>query len=100
MTDAVTRWLMSPGRGEVLPSLEDWLARPEWMRDAACRATGTAVFIRGRGGDYGAARALCAACEVRAECLEVALANPELVGLWGGTSDRERREMRRGSAAT
>ena len=29
---------------------------------------------------------------MRRECLEAALADPELIGLWGGTTEAERRE--------
>ena len=37
---------------------------------------------------------LCAGCSVREECLEAAMADDELGGLWGGTTEGERREMR------
>ncbi len=40
------------------------------------------------------AKAVCAGCPVRAECLEFALANDERWGVWGGTSERQRRAMR------
>jgi WhiB family transcriptional regulator, redox-sensing transcriptional regulator len=99
MSDAVTHWLMSPGRGEQLPSLEDWLQRPAWHQDAACRSVGPDAFIRSPKADYGATRPLCDGCAVRQECLEAALADPDLVGLWGGTTDAERRAMRRGRVA-
>jgi len=39
--------------------------------------------------------AICEACPIRQECLEAVLADPDLVGLWGGTTDAERRELRR-----
>ena len=35
-------------------------------------------------------RALCHACRVRQECLEEALADPDLMGIWAGTTERER----------
>ena len=35
-----------------------------------------------------AALALCAVCTVRQPCLEDALADDELIGIWGGTSTR------------
>jgi WhiB family redox-sensing transcriptional regulator len=40
-------------------------------------------------------RELCATCPVRVECLEYALADESLTGLWGGTTDTERRMIRR-----
>lgn len=98
MFDPVVSCLMSPGRGEQLPTLEDWLARPEWHAQADCRGTGTAAFIQGRGGDYGPARAMCARCEVRAEGLQYSLDDATMTGLWGGTTDAERRELRRAVA--
>jgi WhiB family transcriptional regulator, redox-sensing transcriptional regulator len=95
---AVLDWMMQPGRGEQLPTLETLLQRPEWHQDAACRDMVPARFVRSPGTDYGGLRALCERCPVRQECLETALADDSLVGLWGGTNDRERREMRRAVA--
>ncbi len=43
---------------------------------------------------YTAARAVCAACTVAGPCLAYALADADLVGCWGGTSDTERRALR------
>ena len=48
-------------------------------------------------------KAVCASCQVREECLAHALRWPfEKHGIWGGTSERERRVMRRanGKAAS
>lgn len=60
---------------------------------AACRgATGFMYPSDARG--VPAAKAVCAGCPVRAECLEFALANDERWGVWGGTSERQRRAMR------
>ena len=43
------------------------------------------------------ARALryCGSCTLRQECLQVALADPSLVGIWGGTDEVERAALRR-----
>jgi hypothetical protein len=38
-----------------------------------------------------ATTALCGACPVRQDCLDFALTKPELVGVWGGTTQAERR---------
>jgi WhiB family redox-sensing transcriptional regulator len=40
-------------------------------------------------------REMCEACPVRGECLDFALADESITGLWGGTTDAERREIRR-----
>ena len=38
---------------------------------------------------------LCNSCEFKTPCLEYALKYPELQGIWAGTSENERRIMRR-----
>ena len=42
------------------------------------------------------AKAVCAQCPVAAECLDYAMAEPSLEGVWGGTIERERRRLRKG----
>jgi WhiB family redox-sensing transcriptional regulator len=90
------RWLMTTGRGDEFPDLDDFLQRPSWHRWAACRGEAPDTFVGGRGANYIRARELCAECTVRAECLAYALADEELVGLWAGTSDSQRRALRAG----
>ena len=41
------------------------------------------------------AKAICARCQVRAECLSFAIETVQDHGVWGGTSEEERRAMRR-----
>lgn len=41
------------------------------------------------------AAALCDGCPVLTECLGYALANPTLVGIWGGTTPQQRRDIRK-----
>jgi len=76
------------------PSLPDLLSRPAWMQRGACRGEDPAVLLPGLGGTTTKARAICAVCPVRQECLEYALADTELAGVFGGTSKRERRKLR------
>jgi WhiB family redox-sensing transcriptional regulator len=95
---ATLEWLMvSDGRDRDLLTFSDLLRRPEWHRSAACRGVGADAFVvsKGRGPSR---RQLCEECPVRQECLETAVADSDLVGLWGGTTERERRAMRRGVA--
>ena len=40
-------------------------------------------------------RPLCASCEFRNPCLEYALVNREVLGIWAGTTERERRYLRK-----
>ena len=42
-----------------------------------------------------AAKAVCARCQVRKQCLRYALAAGPLHGVWGGTGEEERRLLRR-----
>ena len=41
------------------------------------------------------AKAVCQSCDVRNECLEYAVQDIGLMGIWGGTTSRERIAMRR-----
>jgi WhiB family redox-sensing transcriptional regulator len=80
------------------PDVSILAQRPRWQRRAACRGNGTdRWFPTSREADE-AARAVCEPCPVRRECLAYALASPELVGIWAGTGERERRRLRRASA--
>ena len=47
------------------------------------------MFVRGRDdGTYAKAKELCEVCLVHRECLETAMADEELFGLWGGTTGK------------
>ena len=52
------------------------------------------AFFPVKGGSTREAKRVCRGCEVRAECLEYALANDERFGIWGGLSERERRRLK------
>lgn len=41
------------------------------------------------------AREICMGCHARKECLEFAIQNPGIQGMWGGLSPRQRRNERR-----
>lgn len=69
--------------------------REDWVADAACRGMNAELFYPGRGDSTAAARAACASCPVSAQCLEYALRIGEKHGIWGNTSERERRALRR-----
>ena len=77
--------------------------RPPWMADAACREHPEIPWVpvdeRRCPDAVEAARAVCAGCLTRTECLTYALREPALVGLWAGTTSVERKAMRRESAA-
>ena len=44
--------------------------------------------------DYRQAKAICKTCEWQTPCLSWALSEPMVMGVWGGTSERERSRMR------
>jgi WhiB family redox-sensing transcriptional regulator len=74
----------------------DGIARPpEWTQHALCARVDPEAFFPKKGGSPKAAKRVCAACEVTAECLNDALENGELYGIRGGLTEFERRKHRR-----
>jgi WhiB family transcriptional regulator, redox-sensing transcriptional regulator len=84
--------------GVDVPTLEELISRPAWMDSGACRRMTARTFFLERGDSSAAARAVCRGCSVVGECLAYALEDETLVGVWGGTSERERRAMRQSVA--
>ncbi len=72
--------------------------RPAWMASAACSKAGIADYFPTKGRAPTTARAVCAGCSVREECLDYAMADESLSGVWGGMTERERKAMRRSVA--
>ncbi len=68
----------------------------EWQERALCAQTDPEAFFPEKGGSTREAKRICSGCDVRAECLDYALAHDERFGIWGGLSERERRRLRRG----
>ena len=97
MFDPVDYWAYLR-TGEVRPDFaEARRAPPALDAPAVCRHVGADQFVLMHPGRT-PRRRLCGDCPVRAECLEYAMAEPDLVGTWGGTSERERRALRREAA--
>lgn len=72
----------------------------DWVQRAKCKDEDPELFFPiGTSGpaleQIERARAVCMQCEVREECLEWALASGQDAGVWGGTSEEERKAMRR-----
>ena len=72
----------------------------DWRSPAACRDTDPALFFPlGPTGpaieQIDSAKEVCDACDSKAQCLEFALATNQDSGIWGGTSEEERRKLRR-----
>ena len=66
-----------------------------WQDYANSRGADADLFFPERGASTRKAKAICNACEVKAECLDYAIVNGEKFGIWGGMSERERRRVRR-----
>lgn len=78
-----------------------------WRVNALCRGENAVHFFPPshferkdeKDAREGQARALCAACPVRAECLDYALTVQEPHGIWGGMNELERRRLLRKRAS-
>ncbi|MFF4975589.1 WhiB family transcriptional regulator [Streptomyces sp. NPDC001083] len=71
-----------------------------WRESAACRSVDPDLFFPiGSTGpalpQVEEAKAVCRRCPVRDECLCWALDTGQTIGVWGGTSENERRALRR-----
>ena len=72
----------------------------DWRINSACRDTDPDLFFPvGTTGpaieQIASAKAVCGECDAQTECLEFALATNQDSGVWGGTSEEERRKLRK-----
>lgn len=65
----------------------------EWMAQGLCQYEPPATFFPSDGVGVEVAKRICATCPVQAPCLEYALDNRIDHGVWGGTSERQRRRI-------
>ena len=73
----------------------------DWRIRAACRGPRSEVFYPPATGECRdekltreyMAKAICDLCAVRGQCLKFALQRGEVHGIWGGTSEAERRVL-------
>jgi WhiB family transcriptional regulator, redox-sensing transcriptional regulator len=70
----------------------------DWWRRAACQDAEADLFfpISASGAaaaDIALAKRVCESCQVRPECLDYALATRQPHGIWGGTTEDERRRL-------
>ena len=75
-----------------------------WRKNALCRDTDPELFFPvGSTGQalqqISEAKEVCCECTVKTECLEFAIETNQDCGIWGGTSEDERRNIRRQMAA-
>lgn len=67
----------------------------DWIRDALCPQVSWVDFFPGKAQSVEPAKRICRMCPVRVECAEYAVTSPiMLLGVWGGMSANERREVR------
>ena len=76
--------------------------RQKWKLQAKCRGLNTEMFFPEKGGDIKgkieAAKAVCAECPVRTDCLDYAIGFItgnfiSLPGIYGGLTEMERRRL-------
>lgn len=84
------------------PMTEMFLERSRaasWMEFALCQEVGGDLWHpdEGEGQTYATNRAIkiCNACPVKEQCLDYAMENNEILGVWGGTTPSERKRMRK-----
>jgi WhiB family redox-sensing transcriptional regulator len=80
-------------------------SKGEWWSLAACRSADPDLFfpISASGParrQAAAAKAVCAGCAVQKQCLSYALAASPVHGVWGGTTEEERRLLSQRTRAT
>lgn len=81
-------------------SLSLSIERDDWREHSACRDTDPDLFFPvGTTGpaieQIENAKAVCRVCDVQKDCLDYALVTNQDSGIWGGTSEEERRALRR-----
>jgi WhiB family transcriptional regulator, redox-sensing transcriptional regulator len=74
--------------------------RADWRSAAACRSADPELFfpVSGFGQalkQVAEAKAICARCPVRRQCLAFALRTRQPHGIWGGMTEEERAVIRR-----
>jgi WhiB family transcriptional regulator, redox-sensing transcriptional regulator len=71
-------------------------ADQRWRLHAACAGVDPETFLPTRGASFEEALSYCRRCPVRCACLQAAFdLGQKAVGVWGGTSARERRVAKR-----
>lgn len=89
------------GRIKAWRAAPDYSEREEaddWRIEAACRDADPELFFPHKVEDavhYAGARLICAECTVTGPCLEYALSQHIIHGMWGMTTPTERRAIQR-----
>ncbi|HEV3353646.1 MAG TPA: WhiB family transcriptional regulator [Acidimicrobiales bacterium] len=81
------------------------MSEQDWHRHGACRHCAPELFFpigttaSDVVADIEAAKAICATCPVQPECLRYAVETRQEYGIWGGTTEDERRGLRKAMRA-
>ncbi|MGI9584189.1 MAG: WhiB family transcriptional regulator [Acidimicrobiia bacterium] len=65
-----------------------------WAVFASCRDEQGMKFFPQNKAEEATALAICNICPVREDCLAHAIATNERFGVWGGTTEKQRRKLR------
>ena len=67
-----------------------------YWRGALCAEIDPELFFPKKGSIYESqvAKRMCRKCPLIEKCLEYALKDPEIKGIWGGTSEQQRYKLR------
>jgi hypothetical protein len=80
---------------ERIAELVSTLEEPVGLEDGLCREVDADMFYIDKGENHKIqqARTICGRCDVREACLEWALEHGERYGIWGGTTENQRRKL-------
>jgi WhiB family redox-sensing transcriptional regulator len=67
----------------------------QWPDDGACKGHTPDLWFPPRGAASTKAKQICNSCPVKTECLTHAMQHGERFGIWGGTTEEERKRLRR-----
>jgi WhiB family transcriptional regulator, redox-sensing transcriptional regulator len=80
-------------------SLPNEVSPPDhWQERAACYGIDAEIFFPTTEEEAGLALSYCGICSVKELCLAWALQNGERYGVWGGTTEQQRRRLNRSVA--
>jgi WhiB family transcriptional regulator, redox-sensing transcriptional regulator len=84
----------------MLTTLRSQVTDLAWRSDATCRDLNPDLFFPVGVTGYAveqieAAKSFCRGCPAKEDCLEFAITTNQEYGVWGGTTEEERRVLRR-----
>jgi hypothetical protein len=73
----------------------EWIERDHW-KGALCAEIDPELFFppKGQFPETQNPKKICNRCEIKQKCLDYALKDPELKGIWGGTNEPDRYKIR------